>query len=409
MPLVQTKNVSSSFSVHFTRSILSLGYGTGTETAAAVSQLVQKTTEQLKIVAFMHPTIEAPKPYSSYNSYSSHRSYSHYGSYGPYNSYQTHTTPPRPPSKPKHGKEVQGCHYNEHGSDLAKLYGECVAHDLKSCASHLLQQLENQMTELKAEEAQGLFLPFLRHLTAVLDYRKVLLDELEIQTVYRMLTSYLFTSMGDDPVSPTYWTRQATSCKCDKCTPVNRFLRAPDQPVGRFPMAERYRRHVEEHLMHLVGRFLLRCHTECRGSPHTLVVTKTNDSWEHKRETWRETRATLLHEIQELGDKVKQECLSIPEGTPLTIDLLTAVPPETSDAPTDGLQTNSGVTAPERTNNVLREKERNIAQRRPDLETGTKHPTKQSGGSSDGSKQTAEVATNPLKRKAVEVIDMTND
>lgn len=81
------------------------------------------------------------------------------------------------------------------------------------------------------------------------------------------------------PEKPTDFRRAAElSCKCSDCRALAKFLADPNQPQARFPMAKQRRQHMHQ----IIDRHHCDCThvTERRGSPHTLVCTKTTASYE---------------------------------------------------------------------------------------------------------------------------------
>jgi predicted 2-oxoglutarate/Fe(II)-dependent dioxygenase YbiX len=87
------------------------------------------------------------------------------------------------------------------------------------------------------------------------------------------------------PEPPKDWKREAKlGCKCEDCAALSRFLRDPAERVGRFPMNKQRRQHLHRQIdQH-------RCDvthvTERKGSPQTLVCTKTQNSYEHSRKQY---------------------------------------------------------------------------------------------------------------------------
>jgi len=82
-----------------------------------------------------------------------------------------------------------------------------------------------------------------------------------------------------EPKPPTDWARPATvDCRCQFCSQLNAFLADPSHEVGRIPASEDNRRHLIER----IGRH--RCDVkhalERKGSPYSLVLTKTTGSFE---------------------------------------------------------------------------------------------------------------------------------
>jgi hypothetical protein len=81
-----------------------------------------------------------------------------------------------------------------------------------------------------------------------------------------------------EPQEPTDFSRPATiTCKCDRCKSLNRFLADPREEVHRIRAAQEVRRHVEDRIR--AHECDVGCSTERRGSPHTLVCTKTKASF----------------------------------------------------------------------------------------------------------------------------------
>jgi hypothetical protein len=81
------------------------------------------------------------------------------------------------------------------------------------------------------------------------------------------------------PQAPSDWRRDAeTGCKCADCKELSRFLKDPNVQSLRFPLATGRRAHLHQVID---GKKLDATHvTERRGRPYTLVLTKTQDSYE---------------------------------------------------------------------------------------------------------------------------------
>jgi hypothetical protein len=80
---------------------------------------------------------------------------------------------------------------------------------------------------------------------------------------------------------PADWRREArSSCRCEHCLALGRFLQSADQEVWRFKAREAERRHVEDSIRQ--GRCDVDCSTERKGSPHVLVCTKNQASYERR-------------------------------------------------------------------------------------------------------------------------------
>lgn len=84
-----------------------------------------------------------------------------------------------------------------------------------------------------------------------------------------------------DLAPPADWRREARlSCHCEHCLALGRFLQSADQEVWRLKAREADRRHVEDSIRQ--GRHDIDCSTERKGSPHVLVCTKNQASYERR-------------------------------------------------------------------------------------------------------------------------------
>ena len=84
-----------------------------------------------------------------------------------------------------------------------------------------------------------------------------------------------------DLAPPADWRREARmSCRCEHCLALGRFLQSADQEVWRLKAREADRRHVEDSIRQ--GRHDVDCSTERKGSPHVLVCTKNQASYERR-------------------------------------------------------------------------------------------------------------------------------
>jgi len=84
-----------------------------------------------------------------------------------------------------------------------------------------------------------------------------------------------------DLAPPADWRREARmSCRCEHCLALSHFLQSADQEVWRFKAREADRRHVEDSIRQ--GRHDIDCSTERKGSPHVLVCTKNQASYERR-------------------------------------------------------------------------------------------------------------------------------
>ena len=92
--------------------------------------------------------------------------------------------------------------------------------------------------------------------------------------------------------APKDWAREADlGCKCADCRALAAFLRDPAARVGRFPLRKDRRQHLHGIID---GRQCDCTHvTERKGSPQTLVCTKTQASYERRLEQFQSDRKSL--------------------------------------------------------------------------------------------------------------------
>ncbi|RYP06194.1 hypothetical protein DL764_003286 [Monosporascus ibericus] len=159
---------------------------------------------------------------------------------------------------------------------------------------------------IKGEYFGSLWMPLFQDLPALLEQHKVpLTAPLWQQAFQSLLRAYLRNFVGKKPPKGDHRSQQV-SCLCGDCFVLNRFLADARQTKGRFPMAKRRRQHLHNQLDH----HGIDCthETERRGSPQTLIVTKTTKKWDAAIAQWSERRAQA--EIQlEAFDQAKLRLL----------------------------------------------------------------------------------------------------
>jgi predicted 2-oxoglutarate/Fe(II)-dependent dioxygenase YbiX len=93
--------------------------------------------------------------------------------------------------------------------------------------------------------------------------------------------AHLKARVSQDLAPPADWQRDARMvCRCEHCQGLARFLTSADEEVWRFKAREADRRHVEDSIRH--GRHDVDCATERKGSPHVLVCSKNQASYERR-------------------------------------------------------------------------------------------------------------------------------
>src|SRR5688572_3081751 len=115
------------------------------------------------------------------------------------------------------------------------------------------------------------------------------------------------------PTSPTDFRRpDKMSCRCELCRELQRFLADPAESVHRIRAAQDRRGHVE---MQIESHALdVRCTLEKKGSPHTLVCTKTTASYEAALKKYHEDQKYLMR-VREIEAALAKDTAKKPRAT----------------------------------------------------------------------------------------------
>ena len=103
-----------------------------------------------------------------------------------------------------------------------------------------------------------------------------------------------------EPAPPADWARPAdVACTCQYCAQLKAFLADPANEVGRIPARE----DIRQHLIGMIDRHQcdVRHALERKGSPYSLVLTKTTGSFERAVKRFEADRRLLkvLDEVSE--------------------------------------------------------------------------------------------------------------
>ncbi|MCX7418042.1 MAG: 2OG-Fe(II) oxygenase [Planctomycetia bacterium] len=101
------------------------------------------------------------------------------------------------------------------------------------------------------------------------------------------ISSQLATRTTSEPQPPADFRRPATlKCSCADCKLVNTFLTNPSASTHRLRARQQIRDHVNNNIRN--SECDLQTTTDTKGSPHTLVCTKTTASFERSLKTYHE-------------------------------------------------------------------------------------------------------------------------
>lgn len=153
---------------------------------------------------------------------------------------------------------------------------------------------------------QLFFIPLPARLIELSRCNNIPLNEAVPKTFFKdVLKTYLPRFVCMEPAKPRDWSQPRVACHCSDCHQLNRFLADPTQKTGRFPMAEKRRKHLQYKLPDTGCTH----ETVCQGSPYTLVVTKTMKKWQDTHKAWKARCVTAGHSFQIIGTEALKEIL----------------------------------------------------------------------------------------------------
>ncbi|KAL8936703.1 MAG: hypothetical protein Q9211_004054 [Gyalolechia sp. 1 TL-2023] len=195
-------------------------------------------------------------------------------------------------------------------NDIATLLDNCTSMDLPTEREALMDHLVASSKTVDPSAFGVLFIPLLARLVELSRVKGTPLNDATVSRSFfqNILHEYVRRYIGVEPARPLTWAQSRRACNggsCGDCTMLNKFLTNPQEEVGRFSMAEKRRRHLEYGLSGS-GCTLS---TERRGSPHTLVVTKTLNNWHAEHKAWRDRCVVAGQSFRTIGMEALKEIL----------------------------------------------------------------------------------------------------
>lgn len=185
---------------------------------------------------------------------------------------------------------------------MAELLQDCLSENFEPEAKTILDKVVSDADRINTSDFHTMLLPFLKEVVLVLRAQSIPLTDSRFQALYQsVINSYITRYVGMEPAPPPNWTRPQAGCGCADCVRLDEFLVSPTEPVGRFPMAEKRRKHLHNQLESQRGDYTQ--DTERTRSPYTLVVTKTNKSYNDALHKWQARREEARSDIRAIGDK----------------------------------------------------------------------------------------------------------
>ncbi|KAJ3458590.1 hypothetical protein MRS44_012699 [Fusarium solani] len=183
--------------------------------------------------------------------------------------------------------------------ELSTLFRGLIKADTEAdnLVASFVSKLTSDCPGIEAAELPHLWIPFLRKVDAALDYSTMSSDELSrYQKLFTtFLKAYLDKYVGREPVCNRSLIRPRVHCSCGDCERLNEFLVDRSREVGRFAVNKQRRAHLHQGLdsAHVDCTHT----TERRGSPQTLVVTKTFKQIAQRLQSWTTRRTEATKEL----------------------------------------------------------------------------------------------------------------
>lgn len=165
----------------------------------------------------------------------------------------------------------------------------------------LAQKIEAAAPNIEKSTFPSLWLPFLHNLIPFMEAPSISLSKPRCQQIFTaILKAYITNYVGGKPGIDSSLARQPVPCYCSDCGSLNLFLQDPARSVGRFPLNKARGGHLHSNLDY--GEVDCTHLTERRGSPHTLVVTKTFKQNGVARKEWADRNREACAWLKSVGE-----------------------------------------------------------------------------------------------------------
>jgi len=197
---------------------------------------------------------------------------------------------------------------DDHNScNIATLLCHCLSLSMTTELDHILARMATESETVPIELFETIYLPFLKILSTMLIEKNFSVQGTSFQQFFQsLLSTYITRYVRAEPQTPSNWVRAKVTCPCSDCLTLNSFLVNPQQKIGRFPVAKKRREHLQQQLDRLVG---FKHETERRGSPQTLVVTKTMDAHKASHKAWAERCVVARRHLQSFQESALRDLL----------------------------------------------------------------------------------------------------
>ena len=218
------------------------------------------------------------------------------------------------------------------GETLNPFVHQTLEHSVEE-ATEILKTIAVEAEYIHVDDYPAMLFPFLEQLAKTMNtkdsmkWNKEVIHDLFCNTLVNHLRRYV----GMEPVPPRDYRRSPVGRgHCFDCKALDTFALDPFQKIRRFPIGARRR----YHLSHVVERSAdLAQHTDCSGNSYTLVVTKTEYTFEAAKKDWCARVAKAERHLRRLEELIDLKSLLGDCYNNIAKQSIIRLPPETS-APT---------------------------------------------------------------------------
>ncbi len=188
------------------------------------------------------------------------------------------------------------------GGQLVQILQQCVTLSLTTHAGMLFEKVHEMATISSTTAFQNIIVSYLSDLVVYLREIKStsILGHDCGQHVFQILQLYIVRYVQREPRTDPTWARPTAfiTCSCKDCIDLKAFIQDPKRKEGRFRMAKARRRHLHDYFYCKEG---YTTNTIREGSPHTLVITKTDALYRREHAEWESRRAVAKGNLNSIA------------------------------------------------------------------------------------------------------------
>lgn len=205
----------------------------------------------------------------------------------------------------------------ESSHNIATFLSACQELELNAELDQIIKKLLTEMKTAQLELFHGVYIPLLKLLVKRFSEDSIV-NNAPFQPLFRqILCHFIFRYVQPEPTPPKDWKQATVGCRCADCQSLNRFLASPTEKVGRFSVAKKRRQHLHS-VLDQAGSGCTH-ETERRGSPQTLIVTKTRARYQAAHRAWATRCSVANKHLEELGAEALKGLLGDIYGPIMTL------------------------------------------------------------------------------------------